>query len=988
MALDTAAIGTGMLQVVANKLKIGRAERTFSEDKWWLVAPLTTIPADGILNGSKGPGFYPSAETMAAVKAWDGMPLTAYHPMDEQGRHTSARADGVLDRQGIGVVRDSVWNGKLQHKGWFDEERTKKVNPLIYTNLKNGIPIETSTGLYTDNVDAPRGSNHRGRPYTWIARNHRPDHIAVLPDQVGACSINDGCGVLVNVAGNHTTSTLVVNVGHWVENCSCSGTCNKCKPSINSLTINPFVSESQRRACYAADDPNWDCDEWNDATPKVKKLPDKKPSVQNLLYRPPLLQVLNFNPEGINQYTYSGGVGERGKMLHEHSQAAHDAVVGLAKRGVSTGRIFRKDEAGEASEHAVQQSSAGNHASAAKYHHATAALLDHAANKAERGSLAHRLTLGAFGRAPDKDTAESIRKASTAHKFAAGEAGGAKGFQHANDASNNAREASKIADRHGVAWLHHAGVNSHLQAEEAWKSEAEKTDDKGLKAILHRVAGEHQKLAWEHGKAASAAEVGGSTKSAPVGKKKVGKYTQIKPTVNQIGGKPSLEMVENWDPFRDLRGRFASSGADIGGAIGAAVGGTLGKIAGVAKAATKSSPGVSGQSTMVGRRGTIRGREVGRKVGSVVGGAAGRAVTAAGRLTGDAAIASAITVGDLVERSRTLAGGAAGTVAGLASRGWQHSKPTLAGIGHLAERGAEAIGEGAGRVVRAGSRAAIPTIAAIGKGAWAGTKAVGRVSSATLLHGLEGGYESLRGNKPYSPTLAPYQSSMAGRFGTGGFGKEYLGSPGSQASALHKFSLEAQNAITSKGIDFGKASYGAAKGAKITQLAYRDAQLGNHGDAAEKHVQAAELLQKAADDLKSWKLQRLLRSQVQKDGSVAPLSVPQLATLTDTDKTALGLENAARKNRTAGIIQGNSPGTRVARTEAMKAFQASRATEKSDGNTHHGHLRAAKANIKARDSWSALRDNEHNALYKRTYQELAQHHNELVKTHNAQVYED
>ena len=42
---------------------------------------------------------------------------------------------------------------------------------------------------------------------------------------------------------------------------------------VNSLTNNPFVSEEQRRACYAADDPNWDCKEWEAATPKGKKLP-------------------------------------------------------------------------------------------------------------------------------------------------------------------------------------------------------------------------------------------------------------------------------------------------------------------------------------------------------------------------------------------------------------------------------------------------------------------------------------------------------------------------------------------------------------------------------------------------------------------------------------------------------------------------------------------------------------------------------------------
>lgn len=38
----------------------------------------------------------------------------------------------------------------------------------------------------------------------------------------------------------------------------------------NALTINPFVSEAQRRACWAKDDPDWDCEEWEEATENVR----------------------------------------------------------------------------------------------------------------------------------------------------------------------------------------------------------------------------------------------------------------------------------------------------------------------------------------------------------------------------------------------------------------------------------------------------------------------------------------------------------------------------------------------------------------------------------------------------------------------------------------------------------------------------------------------------------------------------------------------
>lgn len=54
--------------------------------------------------------------------------------------------------------------------------------------------VELSTGLFTDNeVEA---GTWNGEDFVAIARNYRPDHLAILPDKVGACSIKDGAGLL------------------------------------------------------------------------------------------------------------------------------------------------------------------------------------------------------------------------------------------------------------------------------------------------------------------------------------------------------------------------------------------------------------------------------------------------------------------------------------------------------------------------------------------------------------------------------------------------------------------------------------------------------------------------------------------------------------------------------------------------------------------------------------------------------------------------
>jgi len=164
----------------------------------YLVAPLTLI-VPGVLHGSKGALYYPPDEIAKDPSVWNHVPLVVYHP-NIDGQHVTARSPAILDKQGIGVVLNARISkrGTLQAEGWFDIERTKAVDERVYLSLMAGKPIELSTGLYTENEEAPAGASFNGRSYSYVARNYKPDHLAILPDQVGACSIKDGCGVLVN----------------------------------------------------------------------------------------------------------------------------------------------------------------------------------------------------------------------------------------------------------------------------------------------------------------------------------------------------------------------------------------------------------------------------------------------------------------------------------------------------------------------------------------------------------------------------------------------------------------------------------------------------------------------------------------------------------------------------------------------------------------------------------------------------------------------
>ena len=193
----------------------GKTRRETRNGREYVVAPMTLI-VPGVLNGSQGPLLYSAEEIKKNVMAWNGMPIVVGHPYDASGNPISARTPSVLDAQGIGEVFNAQVNGKLIAEGWFDVEKTQKVDSRILNSLDAENLLELSTALFTANKPASKGSVHNDKPYSYIASNHRPDHLAILVDSKGACSINDGCGVNVNEA---TREQLVKRIEEYQNDC-------------------------------------------------------------------------------------------------------------------------------------------------------------------------------------------------------------------------------------------------------------------------------------------------------------------------------------------------------------------------------------------------------------------------------------------------------------------------------------------------------------------------------------------------------------------------------------------------------------------------------------------------------------------------------------------------------------------------------------------------------------------------------------------------
>ena len=162
------------------------------EGREHFVLPVVMI-VEGVLPGSRGPLLYQSEDIRDSVAAWNGRPVVVYHPaMEHEGR-----ADNpiVFDKQRVGTIFNAqFYRNKLTAEAWIDVARVELVDRRVLNAIRANKPIEVSTGVTVDTYDTKGVYN--GREYSAVATNFRPDHLAILPDRPGACSIKDGCGLL------------------------------------------------------------------------------------------------------------------------------------------------------------------------------------------------------------------------------------------------------------------------------------------------------------------------------------------------------------------------------------------------------------------------------------------------------------------------------------------------------------------------------------------------------------------------------------------------------------------------------------------------------------------------------------------------------------------------------------------------------------------------------------------------------------------------
>jgi len=181
------------ISLVSNLVGLVRNETL--EGRPYLAVPMVMIK-EGVLNGSDGPILYTSEELAKVPQVWNTKPVVVQHPT-LNGKSLSACDPDVLEKYRVGMILNTSWDGqRLKAEAWLEPSRLEAVDSRVLNAVQKGEMMEVSTGLFSE--IEPKPGVFKGRHYKGVVRNLRPDHLAILPDSIGACSIADGAGLMRN----------------------------------------------------------------------------------------------------------------------------------------------------------------------------------------------------------------------------------------------------------------------------------------------------------------------------------------------------------------------------------------------------------------------------------------------------------------------------------------------------------------------------------------------------------------------------------------------------------------------------------------------------------------------------------------------------------------------------------------------------------------------------------------------------------------------
>lgn len=188
---------------------------TINGQEHYVIRGAVPIVDDIVMNG----GLYPAEEINNSYQTMEGKLMPLPHPMVD-GKYVSANDPRAINSYHVGAWAQNVSKSgdQVVMDVYINKAvaETKPDGKRLITRLDEMIagtntdPIHLSTGLLT-NKERKSGESKK-KKYSWIARNMQFDHIAILLDEPGAGTPEEGVGMFVNADGQEgevETASLV-----------------------------------------------------------------------------------------------------------------------------------------------------------------------------------------------------------------------------------------------------------------------------------------------------------------------------------------------------------------------------------------------------------------------------------------------------------------------------------------------------------------------------------------------------------------------------------------------------------------------------------------------------------------------------------------------------------------------------------------------------------------------------------------------------------
>ncbi|EBX9237237.1 gp7 [Salmonella enterica] len=177
---------------------------TINGQEHYVIRGAVPIVDSIVMNG----GLYPAEEINNSYQTMEGKLMPLPHPKVD-GKYVSANDPRAINSFHVGawaqnvsksgdqVVMDVYINKAVAETKPDGKRLINRLDEMIAGT--NTDPIHLSTGLLT-NKEKKSGES-KGKKYNWIARNMQFDHIAILLDEPGAGTPEEGVGMFVNADG-------------------------------------------------------------------------------------------------------------------------------------------------------------------------------------------------------------------------------------------------------------------------------------------------------------------------------------------------------------------------------------------------------------------------------------------------------------------------------------------------------------------------------------------------------------------------------------------------------------------------------------------------------------------------------------------------------------------------------------------------------------------------------------------------------------------